>query len=98
MWKAGSLRRRMRWRSNKLDGFEFFFEQLLLIQVRVVAAVLNQLGVGALLGNFTVLDDENLAGVLDGGDAVGDENSGAAAHHGGETGEDALFGERVYAR
>ena len=46
-------------------------------------------------GSFTVLDDENLAGILDCGNAVRDENGGAPVHHAGKTGEDALLGERV---
>ncbi len=78
-----------------LNYLELFFEQLLLVQVRVVAPALDQLGVGTLLGYFTVFDDENLAGVPDGGNAVRDQNRGAAAHDILEGLENAFFGHCV---
>src|SRR5277367_2497899 len=81
--------------SVALDYFEFFFEQLLLIKIRVVAAAADELGVGALLGHFAVLDDKDPAGVLDGGYAVRDEDVGAAAHDAGQALKNALFGESV---
>jgi hypothetical protein len=85
-------------RGAGLDGFEFFFEQLFLIQIGVVASAHNQLGVCALFGHHAMLDDEDLAGVPDGGDAVGDQNGGAPAHDIFEALENALFGEGVDAR
>src|SRR5579862_5666086 len=81
--------------SNRL---QLLFQQLFLIKVTVVAAARNQLGVSALFGDFAMLDYENAASGLNGGDAMRYQNGGAALHDAGETGEDALLGECVDAR
>ena len=52
----------------------------------------------ALFGHFTMFDDEDLAGILDGGNTVRDQNCGASLHDIFEALENALFGEGVYAR
>ena len=76
--------------------FQLFFEQLLAVQVGVVAFAREQFVMGTALSDVAVAEDDDLVGVLDGGDAVRNQNCGAALHHGAEAGEDALFGLSVH--
>src|ERR1700751_4278039 len=82
-------------RSNRL---QFLFQQLFLIEIGVVAAVGDQLGMSALFGDLAMLDYEDPARGLNRGHAMRNQNGGAAAHDAGQSREDALFGEGVDAR
>src|SRR5216684_4949914 len=77
-------------------AFELFFQQLFLIQIRVIAAASEEFVVRAALGDGAFDQDNDLVGIADGGGAVGDQNSGAALHDAAQAAEDALFGLRVH--
>src|SRR5664280_1337353 len=82
------------------DG-ELFFELLLFRQCGVVAVAGDQLVVAAEFDDAAGDQDGDLVGVARSGYAMGDEESGAAAHGLAQAGEDALLrvgvdrGERV---
>ena len=61
---------------------ELLFEILLGVELGVVAGLLEELLVAALLGDLSVFDDDDGVGVLQGGDAVADEEGGAFVHDG----------------
>src|SRR6266851_5180331 len=77
-------------------AFELFFQQLFLIQIRVVAATSEQFVVGAALGDGAFDQDNDLVGIADGGGAVGNQNGGAALHDAAQAAEDAFFGLGVH--
>src|SRR5258708_6795779 len=79
-------------------AFELFFQQLLLVQIRVIAATSEQFVVRATLGDGAFHENDDLIGVAYGRGAVGDENRGAALHDSAQAVEDALFGLRVHGR
>src|SRR5262245_27241560 len=54
--------------------------ELELVKFAVDAAAAEQLGVGALLGDAAVFQDDDEVGFLNGGKAVGDADGGAALH------------------
>src|SRR5690606_25621953 len=58
--------------------------ELELVEARVEAAALEELAVRPLLAQLAPVEDEDAVGVLDGGEAVGDDDGGAAAHEGVE--------------
>ena len=62
------------------DVLKLFFEQLLAVQVGVVAFAGEQLFVRAALDDAAVAQDDDLIGVLHGGDAVRNQDCGAAFH------------------
>src|SRR5712671_3489348 len=68
-------------------AFQLFFQQLLLIQVRVISAAREEFVMRA------ALDDTALA---HGRSAVRDQNSSAPVHDAPQACEDALFGLRVH--
>src|SRR5437667_4060761 len=78
--------------------FELFLKQLFLVQVRVVAAALEQLVVRAALDNAAFPENHDLVSVLHRGGAMRDQNGGATAHDTAQSGEDFLLGLRVHAR
>ena len=76
---------------------ELFFEALLFEEAGVVAVAGDEFVVGAEFGDAAGDEDGDLVGVAGGGDAVRDEDGGAAFHDSLQTAEDALFGVGVYA-
>src|SRR5690606_3562940 len=58
--------------------------ELELVEAGVEAAALEELVVRALLAQLAAVEDEDAVGVLDGGEAMGDDDGGAAAHEGVE--------------
>src|SRR6266849_6661720 len=76
-------------------AFELFFQQLLLVQVRVIAAASEEFVVRAALDDAAVAKDNDLVGVLHGGGAVRNQNGGAAVHDAAQAGKNALLGLRV---
>src|SRR2546429_5536616 len=79
-------------------AFELFFQQLLLVQIRVIAAASEQLVVCAALGDGAFDQDDDLVGVADGRGAVRNQNRGAALHDSAQAVKDAFLGLRVDAR
>src|SRR5216683_1788001 len=77
-------------------AFELFFQQLFLIQIRVIAAASEEFVVRAALGDGAFDQDNDLVGIPDGGGAVGDQNRGAALHDAAQAAEDAFFGLGVH--
>src|SRR5713226_2939940 len=73
-------------------AFQLFFQQLLLIQVRVITAASEQFIMRAALDYSTVAQDDDLVGVSHGGGAVRNQNGGAPVHDAPQAREDALFG------
>lgn len=63
-----------------------------LVELPVEAAVGEELLVGALLAELALVHDENGVGALDGGEAVGDQDTRPALHHSLQGGADAEFG------
>ena len=78
-----------------LDGRRFLVFVLELVELVVEAAFGEELLVGALLAELAFVHDEDGVGALDGGEAVGDEDAGAAGDHAGESGADAELGVGV---
>src|ERR1700730_11214867 len=76
-------------------AFQLFFQQLLLVQIRVITAASEKFVVRAALDDAAVAQDDDLVGVAHGGGAVRNQNGGAALHDATQAGEDALFGLRV---
>ena len=79
------------------DG-EFFFELLFFSERGVIAVQGDEFVVGAEFDDAAFDEDGDLVGVAGGGDAVADEDGGAAEHLLPEAGEDLLFGVGVYTR
>src|SRR5579862_8137153 len=75
--------------------FQFLFQQLLVIQVAVVAVQGQKFVVGAEFDDVAAVQHGDAVGVADGGDAVGDEDGGAAAHDVAQVVEDLVFGVSV---
>src|SRR6266852_84175 len=76
-------------------AFQLFFQQLLLIQIGVIAAASEEFVVRAALDDAAFAEDDNLVGVLHGGSAVRNQNGGAAVHDAAQARKNALFGLRV---
>src|ERR1700747_939489 len=76
-------------------AFELFFQQLLLIQIRVITATSEEFVMRAALDDAAVAQDNDLVGVLHGGGAVRNQNGGAAVHDAAQASENALFGLRI---
>ena len=68
------------------------------MQVGIVASVLQQSGMSALLHDFAVIEHEDPVGVSHCRYAMGNQDRGAPVHHVCQSIENALFGERVHAR
>src|SRR5688572_591774 len=81
-----------------LNRFEFLFEQLFPIQVRIVATRGEQLLVTALLRHRAVLDHNYPIRGAHGRYAVRDQDGSSPLHDRGETGENALFGQGIDTR
>src|SRR5438477_1084354 len=79
-------------------AFELFLEQLFVVQLRIIAAVSEQLVVCDALGDGAFDQDDDLVGVANGGGAVRNQNRGAALHDSAQAVEDALLGLGVDAR
>jgi hypothetical protein len=77
------------------DFGQFFFQQLLVIQVAVVAVQGQEFGRGCRVRRCVPVQDGDAVGVADGGDAVRDEDGGASAHDVAQVVEDPVFGVRV---
>src|SRR5216683_1787998 len=77
-------------------AFELFFQQLLLIQIRVIAAASEQFVVRATLSDGAVNQDNDLVGVPDRRGTVRNQNRRTAFHDSAQSGEDALLGLRVH--
>src|SRR5260370_31486437 len=77
-------------------AFELFFQQLLLIQIRVITAASEQFVMRAALSDGAANQNNDLVGVPDRGGTVRDQNRRAAFHDSAQSGEDALFGLRVH--
>src|SRR5712692_8978528 len=73
-------------------AFELFFQQLLLIQIRVISAASEEFVVCAALKDAPIAEDDDLVGVSHGGGAVRNQNGGAPVHDAPQAREDALFG------
>src|SRR6202040_546050 len=76
-------------------AFELFFQQLLLIQIRVITATSEEFVVRSALDDAAVAQDNDLVRVLHGGGAVRNQNGGAAVHDATQARENALLGLRV---
>src|SRR5712664_3980989 len=76
-------------------AFQLFFQQLLLVQIRVIAAASEEFVVRAPLDDAAVAQDDDLVCVPHGGGAVRNQNGGATVHDAAQASEDALFGLRV---
>ena len=81
--------------SRSLDFGEFFFQQLFVVEVVVVAVQGEEFFVGAEFDDAAGVQDGDAVGVADGGDAVGNEDGGAAAHYVAQVVEDFVFGVGV---
>ena len=84
-------------RKGKLDGdgegvAGFLVFVLELVELVVEAAVGEELLVGALFAEASLVHDEDGIGALDGGEAMGDDDTGSAGDHAGEGGFDAQLG------
>src|SRR2546430_16179272 len=79
-------------------AFELFFQQLFLVQIRVITAASEQFVVRAALRDGAFDQDDDLVGVANGGGAVRNQNRGAALHDSAQAVEDALLGLGVDAR
>ena len=66
-----------------------------LVELEVKAVVGEELLVGALLAELAFVHDEDGVGALDGAEAVGDQDAGAAGDHAGEGEAHAVFGVGV---
>src|SRR5579862_7505674 len=75
--------------------FQFLFQQLLVIQVAVVAVQGQKFVVGAEFDDASAVQHCDAVGIADGGDAVRDEDGGAAAHHVAQMVENLVFGVSV---
>src|SRR5260370_2540438 len=76
-------------------AFQLFFQQLLLIQVRVISAASEEFVMRAALADTALAQDDDLVGVAHGRSAVRDQNGSAPVHDAPQAREDALFGLRV---
>ena len=74
---------------------KFLVAVLELVELVVEAALGEELLVGAALAELALVHDEDGVGGLDGGEAVGDEDAGAAGDHAREGEADAVFGVGV---
>src|SRR5438552_4215278 len=79
-------------------AFELFFQQLFLVQIRVITAASEQFVVRAALRDGAFDQDDDLVGVANGGGAVRNQNRGAALQDSAQAVEDALLGLGVDAR
>src|SRR2546425_7418798 len=77
--------------------FELFLEQLLAVQIRVIAAAREQFVMRAALDDASFTQDNDLVSVLHGGSAVRNQNCGAATHDAAQAGEDFFLSLRVHA-
>src|SRR5450631_4475530 len=87
-----------KWKAPKdlgSDFGQFFFQQLLVIQVAVVAVQGQQFVVGAEFDDASGVQHGDAVGIADGGDAVRNEDGGAAAHDVAQVIEDLVFGVGV---
>src|SRR5437899_648014 len=75
---------------------EFSLSDKFLVQLRIVTAALEQLGMGALLDDLAVGQDEDTMGVADGGQAVGHDETSAAGEELGQGLLDDAFGASVH--
>ena len=85
-------------RARDWEGYEcaeFLILVLELVKLPVEAALGEQLLVGAHLAELALVHDEDGVGALDGGEAVGDEDAGAALDHALEGAANAQLGVGV---
>src|SRR5215813_8546726 len=82
-------------RSVGLRTIELRFDQLLAMEVGVVAGLREQLRMRPFLRDAAVLEHDDGVGVADRGRAVRDQNRRPAAHHGAQAAENPLFRLRV---
>ena len=61
-------------------ALSYAVHQLGVHQASVEALLLQQVLVGAVFHHVTIIQDDDLIGVAHGGEAVGDDQSGAAFH------------------
>jgi len=66
--------------AGRSDGFQLFFQHLLLSEGSIVPSGRNQAGMSSLLDDAALLEHDDAAGLAYRGDAVGDQDDGAAAH------------------
>src|SRR6266550_1142486 len=76
---------------------QFLFQQLLVVEIGVVAVTSDEFVVGAEFDDASLVEDGDAVGVTDGRDAVRDEDGGASLHDLAQVVEDLVFGVRVHA-
>src|SRR5690606_19044862 len=83
--------------AGRLHGpLQLFLQKLPLVRVRVQAAQGYQLLVGALFHDAPVVQHDDVVRVLHRGDAVRDQDGGAAFHHPLQLAQNRVFGLRVH--
>ena len=65
-------------------------------QVGIESAARHQIFVAALLDDAALVQDDDVVGLAQGGDAVGDEDGGAVFHDLAEVAQNRLFGLGVH--
>src|ERR1700716_1625063 len=81
-----------------LVDVQLFLEELPAVHLRVKAAALEQLPMRSALDDASLIEDQDLVGVLHRGEAVRDDDARALAHHAAQPAKDLGFGVRVHGR
>ncbi len=76
---------------------QFLFQQLLVVEIGVVAVAGDEFVVGAEFDDASLVEDGDAVGVAHGRDAVRDEDGSASVHDLAQVVEDLVFGVRVHA-
>src|ERR1700685_462942 len=83
---------------STLDSLQFLFEQLLLIQLGIVAAALAQFVVRSDLDDCAAAKNHDSVSILDGRYAMRNQNRGPIPHYAGQAVQDLLLCDRIDAR
>src|ERR1019366_645604 len=84
-------------RGNRSFARQLFFQQLFLIKIVVIAALRNQFIVSATLDDHAFAQNDNFIGVADGGTAMRNQDSGAAARDIFQSTQDFFFRVGIHA-
>src|SRR3954462_12097310 len=76
---------------------QLFFQQLLVVEVGIVAAASDEVIVGPVLDDASTMQHGDAVRAADSADAVRDQDSGPSAHQLAQVIQDALFGVGVHA-
>src|SRR5213593_3154630 len=77
---------------------QFFFQQLAPVECRVIAVARQQFRVGSAFHDFTSIENDDFVRLLDGRDAVADQNRCTVPHYLLQLVKDLFFRERIDAR